>query len=339
MTTRSRPRARSSCILATLLALLTTAHASDDPGSVQQLKDIAEITQLRARSSNAIDNRRWDELRDSILTTDAVTDLPANIVRGPQAEGRARIEGSKATIEFMRGVLGDKPGGSHAVTTPMIEVTSATTAKATWRLGTASYFDTYEKVGGNWRVKSIRFEPQTTAPATTLSPVDRLLAIEDIKQLKARYFRCVDQKDWECWRNVFAPDFVYQRPSGEIRGGDGMIEFIRMVGLSDRVKTVHHGHMPEIEILSPTTARGIWAANYLHHYPLGQPYETTGKEVAAPGKGNETFTYYYETYVKIDGKWLIQTMDNASHRLRTDDSGGILIPEPAQTSKQTSKAK
>lgn len=331
MTMLSTGRSRSSCFLATLLALLTltAARASENLDSVQQLQAIAEITQLRARLSNAIDNRRWDELRDSILTTDTVTDIPASLTRGPQAEGRTRIEGAKATIEFMRGVLGDKPGGSHAVTTPMIEVTSATTAKATWRLGTASYFDTYEKVDGQWRVKSIRFEPQAAAPAaaTAVAPIDRLLAIEDIKQLKARYFRCVDQKDWECWRNVFSPDFVYQRPSGAIRGGDGMIEFIKMVGLSDRVKTVHHGHMPEIEILSPTTARGIWAANYLHHYPLGQPYETTGKEVAAPGKGNETFTYYYETYVKIDGKWFIQTMDNASHRLRTDDSGGILIPE------------
>ena len=30
-----------------------------------------------------------------------------------------------------------------------------------------------------------------------MTTVDELLAIEEIKQLKARYFRCVDTKDWE----------------------------------------------------------------------------------------------------------------------------------------------
>jgi hypothetical protein len=27
----------------------------------------------------------------------------------------------------------------------------------------------------------------------------------------------------------------------------------------DDIETVHHGHMPDIEITSPTTATGIWA--------------------------------------------------------------------------------
>ena len=29
-----------------------------------------------------------------------------------------------------------------------------------------------------------------------ISPIDKLLAIEEIKQLKARYFRFVDSHDW-----------------------------------------------------------------------------------------------------------------------------------------------
>jgi len=31
-------------------------------------------------------------------------------------------------------------------------------------------------------------------------------AIEEIKQLKARYFRCMDTKDWAGYLNVFTPD-------------------------------------------------------------------------------------------------------------------------------------
>src|SRR3984893_7275626 len=32
--------------------------------------------------------------------------------------------------------------------------------------------------------------------------------IESIKQLKARYCRLLDTKDWEAWRRIFADDFV-----------------------------------------------------------------------------------------------------------------------------------
>ena len=35
-----------------------------------------------------------------------------------------------------------------------------------------------------------------------------LLEIEAIKQLKARYCRYLDTKDWQAWRSIFADDFV-----------------------------------------------------------------------------------------------------------------------------------
>ncbi len=37
------------------------------------------------------------------------------------------------------------------------------------------------------------------------------------------------------------------------------------------VVTVHHGHMPEIEITSPTTASGIWAMQDFLKMPEGSP--------------------------------------------------------------------
>ena len=127
--------------------------------------------------------------------------------------------------------------------------------------------------------------------------VDRLVAIEDIKQLKARYYRCLDTKDWACWRTqVFAPDFAFLNANGvsqsAARGPQVMIDVITNNGIYDRVKTVHQGHMPEIEILSPTTARGIWQGDFMHTYPVGQEYQTTGREIAAPGLTNHTWTFY-----------------------------------------------
>jgi len=42
-----------------------------------------------------------------------------------------------------------------------------------------------------------------------METVDRLWAIEQIKQLKARYFRFLDTKDWEGMRTIWTDDAVF----------------------------------------------------------------------------------------------------------------------------------
>jgi SnoaL-like domain len=42
-----------------------------------------------------------------------------------------------------------------------------------------------------------------------MNDLQRLLAIEAIKNLKARYFRSVDTKDWDGFKAVFAPDALF----------------------------------------------------------------------------------------------------------------------------------
>ena len=37
---------------------------------------------------------------------------------------------------------------------------------------------------------------------------NELIAIEQIRQLKARYFRSMDQKDWDLWEQVFTEDVL-----------------------------------------------------------------------------------------------------------------------------------
>ena len=39
----------------------------------------------------------------------------------------------------------------------------------------------------------------------------------------------------------------------------------------EHIVTVHHGHMPEIEITSPTAARGVWAMQDFLKMPEGSP--------------------------------------------------------------------
>jgi hypothetical protein len=146
----------------------------------------------------------------------------------------------------------------------------------------------------------------SAATPQALSSVDRLVAIEDIHQLKARYIRCLDMKDWVCWEGVFAPTFRFKNGATELAGPKAMVEANHGTGIYDRVKTVHHAHMPEIEILSPTTAQGIWSADFFHYYP-SDGAKPQGGEIVSPGHWNLVNAFYYDTYVKIDGKWFIQS--------------------------------
>ena len=70
----------------------------------------------------------------------------------------------------------------------------------------------------------------------------------------------MDTKDWDGFRELFTPDVVDRRERRRRRGvrGRRCVPRHAAPALAD-VETVHHGHMPEIEITSPTAASGIWA--------------------------------------------------------------------------------
>ena len=131
--------------------------------------------------------------------------------------------------------------------------------------------------------------------------------IEAIKQLKARYFRTMDTKDWDAMRQVFSDDVVMDTTASGgnvVEGADDFMAFLR-ASIGD-VVTVHHGHMPEIELTSPTTASGTWAMEDWLRWPDGR--ELHG------------FGHYHETYQKTDGRWRIKT--STLTRLRMDMTEG-----------------
>ena len=116
--------------------------------------------------------------------------------------------------------------------------------------------------------------------------------IEAIRQLKARYFRTMDTKDWAGMRQVFTDDVVLdtsEAGGSEVTGADEFMTFLQEV-LSGAV-TVHQGHMPEIELTSLTTATGIWALNDIVIWPDGT--RLTG------------YGHYHETYRKVGDDWKI----------------------------------
>ena len=127
--------------------------------------------------------------------------------------------------------------------------------------------------------------------------------IEAIKQLKARYFRTMDMKDWAGMREVFADDVTLDTTSsggGVITGADEFMAFLSETLAG--VVTVHHGHMPEIEVDSPTTASGVWSMEDMLRWPDGSELHGYG--------------HYHETYEKQDGAWRIAS--STLTRLRMD---------------------
>lgn len=127
--------------------------------------------------------------------------------------------------------------------------------------------------------------------------------LEAIRQLKARYFRTMDTKDWPGMRQVFADNVVVdtsEAGGGLVRGADEFMSFLEEV-LRDAV-TVHQGHMPEIELTSSTTATGVWALNDIVIWP-------DGTRLAGYG-------HYHETYEKAGGHWRIKS--SRLTRLHTD---------------------
>lgn len=148
-----------------------------------------------------------------------------------------------------------------------------------------------------------------------MDALQRLLDIEELRNLKARYFRCLDMKDWAGLEAVFAPDAIFDLREVEsvrhprtgawhppydgekvvFRGREKVMKMIR-----DAVEwrtTIHHGHMGEIVVTGPDTARGIWAmADIVMSAPGDEP------PLNMRGAG-----HYHDTYVRLPHGWAIQT--------------------------------
>jgi hypothetical protein len=116
-----------------------------------------------------------------------------------------------------------------------------------------------------------------------VSDLERLVAIEEIKQLKGRYQRALDNGRWDEFSDCLAEDFWVMETGLDqpIRGRDTVLEQVRH-SFETYGGWQHHVILPEIEITGQTTARGKWT------------FANSG-------------SVYEDEYVKLDGRWRVQS--------------------------------
>lgn len=118
--------------------------------------------------------------------------------------------------------------------------------------------------------------------------------VRAIEELKARYCRALDTKDWPAFRELFTDDFVSDTSEAGgrvIEGADAFLAFLQSTLAN--VVTVHHVQQPEIRVASPTEAEGVWAMMDVVRL--------------LPGLTMHGFGHYHETYAHVSGRWRIKT--------------------------------
>lgn len=142
-----------------------------------------------------------------------------------------------------------------------------------------------------------------------MDAIQRLTAIEDIRLLKARYWRCIDQRRWDEYRSFFTEDAVFD--FDETGGEMAATPFIDWtVAFLDTSTTIHHGYAPEITLLSDDEADGIWAFDDQIYWPA--PTASNQGLASLIGAG-----HYNDRYHREDGVWKIARVRVTRLRLTT----------------------
>jgi hypothetical protein len=148
--------------------------------------------------------------------------------------------------------------------------------------------------------------------------VTKLLAIEEIRKLKARYFRYLDDGDWEALTALYMPDAVMDisevLPAGTpehlllVHGADTIVGQTR--DLLQGATMVHNGYTHEIDILSDDEATSIWSQEDRAIFPEGVP-------CPFPFRESHNFGRYYTRYIRVDGAWRIASLKLTRQLIRT----------------------
>ncbi len=112
-----------------------------------------------------------------------------------------------------------------------------------------------------------------------------------IATLKARYCRLLDEKDWDGFAALFTEDVVIDTTASGGPRFEGAVQAVGSIRRSlEAARTVHHVHMPEIEI-DGDEARAVWAMQ--------------DRLIWSNGRTLTGYGHYHERYVRGAAGWRI----------------------------------
>ncbi|MGH3361592.1 MAG: nuclear transport factor 2 family protein [Nocardioides sp.] len=125
-----------------------------------------------------------------------------------------------------------------------------------------------------------------TPPTRQTGPDD----VEQIKQLKYRYLRTLDTKQWEAFAECFVPGATADYAGLAFADRDELVGYMRE-NLGPSMVTMHHCHHPEI-LVEGDTATGRW---YLHDQVISAEWKFRLEGAA----------FYDDRYVRTLDGWRI----------------------------------
>ncbi|MCG7631862.1 nuclear transport factor 2 family protein [Gordonia McavH-238-E] len=273
-----------------------------------------EITRQVVRFARAMDDRDWDALR-SIMLSDVTAEL-----------GTGNLDGPDAVVDLIRSFLDHCGATQHLLGNILVDVDleAGTATSAAYvsdlHLGTGSlegqpfytlgdYHDQWTLTERGWRMShrtkmmsgfqgNIDVLRPPSARGRSLTAEQESTAIAEIGQLKAKYFRLMDTKDWASLAELFTDNVVVDmtQAGGAVTTSRGAyVDLLRST--LDGVATVHHGHTPEVVVESESSASGVWAMEDMLWWPEGSAM-----------KSLHGFGHYHDEYRKIHGAWRIDAM-------------------------------
>lgn len=141
-----------------------------------------------------------------------------------------------------------------------------------------------------------------------IGDLERLVAIEEIRNLKARRIRAMDEKRWSDYEAMHAEDHVSDT-YGDAPAVGAKANAVKLAEVLGSVTSVHHAHTPEIVITSSDTATGVWAMEDMLFWRQGD------EDHWLHGYG-----HYHERYRKDAGGW--RFVYRRLTRIRVDMSPG-----------------
>jgi hypothetical protein len=151
----------------------------------------------------------------------------------------------------------------------------------------------------------------------SVSDVEKLVAINEIREVMARYVRHADHKEFEDLAGLFTPDGTYTP-----HHVDGRV-WMHMEGresiattISDSVgnaQVLHQLFSYETEVLSPTSATSVVSMADMLIRPEGEPVTSNENTAFKTMRG---YGHYHGDFVKIDGRWYIKKL--VQTRLKMD---------------------